>query len=246
MIGGGLVLAWPGQAFNAGLGSEFISGVNPFGMGGFPADLVLYTGLVLLIAGLAGGLVSLVFRFRRGTYLERQQLKWISLSAALVVTSGTFALFFWYTSLLSQIGISLALLSVPIAACVAIIRYRLYDVDLVIKRSLVYATLTAALTAIYLGTVLLMQLTLGTFSSDSSLVIAASTLAVAAAFRPLRSRIQAAVDRRFDRRRYDAALTLESFSGRLRNELDLRTLDEELRVVVAATMRPTLVSIWLR
>ncbi len=215
-------------------------------MGGFPADLVLYTGLVLLIAGLAGGLVSLVFRFRRGTYLERQQLKWISLSAALVVTSGTFALFFWYTSLLSQIGISLALLSVPIAACVAIIRYRLYDVDLVIKRSLVYATLTAALTAIYLGTVLVMQLALGTFSSDSSLVIAASTLAVAAAFRPLRSRIQAAVDRRFDRRRYDAALTLESFSGRLRNELDLRTLDEELRVVVAATMRPTLVSIWLR
>ena len=169
-----------------------------------------------------------------------------SLSAALLVICGIFALFFFYTSVLSQIAIAFAILSVPIAACIAIIRYRLYDVDLVIKRSLVYATLTAVLTAIYVGSVLVLQFALGTFGSESSLVIAGSTLAAAAAFRPMRTWIQDVVDRRFDRQRYDAAVTLESFSHRLRHELDLVALDQELRGVVAATMRPSRVALWLR
>lgn len=182
-----------------------------------------WSGLTLIVAGLVGGLASCGIRFRRGTYLERQQLKWISLSAALVIVSWILAFFFYYTSFLSQVAIALSVLSLPISACLAIIRYRLFDLDLAIKRSLVYATLTATLTAIYLGSVLVLQLALGTFGSDSSLVIAGSTLAVAAAFRPLRARTQTVVDRRFDRRRYDAAVMLESFSHRPRRTRSRRT-----------------------
>jgi hypothetical protein len=219
--------------------------VNPYGVDSPWLELVEGIGAFLLLVALVGSPLSLVLRFRRAGHDERQQIKWLALAGAVAAATFVIAVVTW--DLLGEAAansvIMLSILALPVAAGVAILRHRLYDIDVVINRTLVYGALTATLAGAYIGSVLLLQLVL---SPSSDLAIAASTLAVAALFRPARSRIQELVDRRFYRRRYDAQLTLEAFAARLRDEVELPALTGELAAVVHQTMQPAHVSLWLR
>lgn len=200
------------------------------------------------------GVASVVVRFRTAGVEERQQIKWLAMAGGYAITAGAaVAVTFVFTDtdtgigdLLTALLIASAITGFPVAAGIAILRNRLYDIDVVIKRTLVYGVLTATLVAAYLGSVLAFRLVLEPVAGESDLAVAASTLAVAALFRPMRARIQAVVDRRFYRERYDAARTMEGFSGRLRDQIDLDTLGTDLEAVVHDTMRPAHVSLWLR
>jgi hypothetical protein len=206
---------------------------------------------VLYVVGLLGGFASLVARFFGARGLERQQLKWF-----VYATAVGFAVLFLPSLLPSSLTHdllsgeagnllwTLAPASIAAAAALAVLRYRLYDIDRLINRTLVYGLLTAVLAAGYAGGVLLLGQLLG--QDRSNLAVAGATLGVAALFQPARRRIQQAVDRRFNRRRYDAAKTIQAFSARLRDELDLDTLSGELLAVVDQTMEPTTAWLWLR
>jgi hypothetical protein len=200
-------------------------------------------GLCLLLTAAAG--VNLIIRFRRSRGLERQQFKWLAGSAGLLVASLPLATAEDFSGT-AGIPFGIALLTLPLSVGIAVLRYRLYEIDVVINRTLVYGSLTALLGGAYVGLVLLFQLALHPLTGGSGLAIALSTLAVAALFRPARTRIQALVDRRFYRRKYDAARTLEAFAARLREEVDLDALRAELTGVVAETMQPAHLSVWLR
>jgi hypothetical protein len=205
---------------------------------------------MLTYVALGLGVRALALRLRGARGDERQQLKWV-LTVSTVVGAVTVVLmgswFIWPENVQWRMAVlGGAFIAFPLATGVAILRHRLYDIDVVINRALVYGTLTATLAGAYLGGVLVLQLVLRPLTQESSLAIAASTLAVAALFRPARSRIQAVVDRRFYRRKYDAARTHEAFSARLREEVDLDSLAAQLREVVGETMQPAHVSLWLR
>jgi MFS family permease len=205
----------------------------------------IVVGFFLVVAGLVAGAGSLVARFRRARGVERQQLRWLALAAALTgvgaaVVGAGMALGATAVPLFAA-GVCLALL--PLATGAAILRYRLYDLDRIISRTLTYGLLTVLLGGGYAAVVLGAGQLIG---QDSSLVVAAATLAVAAAFQPAHRRIQAMVDRRFNRRRYDAAQTIAAFGDRLRQQVDLDTLTAGLLAVVDQTMQPASVSLWLR
>ena len=235
---------------------------NPFGIEG--ADWLTvgaYAVLPLLPLCMLASALSLVLRYRRSGGDERQQIKWIAFAASVVVVlyaiamiasfvfpgeSWTTAGSVWWLNLLTYAVLSSFTL-VPIAVGIAVLRYRLYEIDLLINRALVYGSLTAMLVALYFGGIVLLQrLFVLLTDQQSTLAVVASTLLIAALFNPLRRRVQAFVDRRFYRSKYDARKTLESFSAKLRDETDLQALNNELVSVVRETMEPSHVSLWLR
>jgi hypothetical protein len=262
-----LALSLAGNAFQPGR-LDVDSAVpvdNPFGVPGVEGlmDVLARAGDVLAGIAFILAAASVVIRFRRSRGVERQQLKWFAYVGLLAATglgvamaqvlfgtqpgedSGGTTLDIvgavgWFTALFAIV------VGIPVATGMAILRHRLYDIDVVINRTLVYGALTATLLFSYLGLVLLLQLALGPLTEDNGLAIAGSTLGVAALFRPARSRIQELVDRRFYRRKYDAAHTIERFGARVRDEVELASLSAELRAVVADTMQPAHVSLWLR
>lgn len=233
---------------------------NPFGLEGCPwAENAAYAILPLLPLCMLASALSLVIRYRRSGNEQREQIKWIASSALAVVVVYMVTLVIsllsaggWFVEgnplwlTLLQYAALMSLTAIPIAVGFAVLKYRLYDIDLVINRALVYAPLSATLAGAYFGSVVVLQSLLRALTGgESQLAIVASTLAIAALFDPLRRRMQAFVDRRFYRRKYDAAKTLEAFSARLREETDLGMLSEHLVGVVDETMRPTHVSLWL-
>jgi hypothetical protein len=190
-----------------------------------------------------------VVRFRRARGEERQQLKWftVAVAAELVLTPGLGAVAEQVAPVLGELVVFPVSLSlIPIAIGIAVLKYRLYDIDRIINRTLVYGLLTVLLGAIYTAGVFGLGQLLNPVTGESALAVAASTLAVAALFQPARRRIQTTVDRRFNRRKYNAATTIQAFSTRLRDQVDLDTLATELLAVVDQTMEPTLVWVWLR
>jgi hypothetical protein len=199
------------------------------------------------------GASSMLARLRHAGRIERQQIKWFAYATAVAISGVIFkntvypavgVTWVWWVGLvLTTVGV----VSSPVAMGVAIFRYRLYQIDTLINRTLVYGSLTATLVALYfVGIVLLQSLFVVLIGEKSTLAVVASTLVIAALFTPFRRRIQSVVDRRFYRRKYDARKTLESFSTQLRNETDLGALSDELVGVVRETMQPTHVSLWLR
>jgi hypothetical protein len=248
-----------GAAFAPGrLGVE-VAVQNPLGADGTAADVITAVARladVLLVVAFGLAALSLVLRFRRARGVERQQLKWFAFAGLVTLGGLSLALVsVWFPGdgwrdVLGAVGwfsfLLASIIGIPVATGIAILRHRLYDIDVVINRTLVYGALTVTLLAMYLGSVLVLRLVLSPVTGESDLAVAGSTLTVAALVRPLRSRIQAIVDRRFYRARYDAEQTLEAFTGRLRHQIDLETLGSDLRTVVHDTVQPAHVSLWLR
>jgi chemotaxis receptor (MCP) glutamine deamidase CheD len=246
----GLIGFLAGYTLNPGPLDDFPQITNPYGVDSPILDAVALAGGLLASASMAASAVSLIVRMLRAGRAQRQQIKWLAYGGAVVVGA------VFMGSVISvwsgDVGIaviSLGLLGVPIFTGVAIARYRLYDIDIVINRTLVYGALTAALVAVYFGGVATLQALFRATTGQEQqpqLAIVVSTLAIAALFDPLRRRIQAFIDRRFYRRKYDAQKTLETFSSRLRDETDLDALSGDLEGVVRETMQPAYVSLWLR
>jgi MFS family permease len=233
---------------------------NPLGVeSAKPAiEIVFFTSIFALPLLIVAAAVAMVLRFRRSQGTERLQLKWFASAAAFVALS-------YLVTMLAQFAkptpfdgpdpqwlqvlqdfAQTSFIALPIAIGIAILRHRLYDIDVVIKRTVVYGSLSLSLAGIYLGVVLTLQALTDPVTGGSDLAVATSTLVVAALFRPLRRRIQTGVDRRFFRRAYDASLTLESFTDRLRHEVTLDAVSADLRDVVDETMQPAHLSLWLR
>jgi len=223
---------------------------NPFALHGAPGALVAalaaLTDSSTLPLVLVGPL-SLFIRYRRSSHIEREQIKWLAYSGTLALTllvasnfsSGDLSNWLWAAG-------AVVLGTLPIAIAIAIFRYRLYDIDVLIRRTLIYAALSAVLIGAYVGAVALTETLLASFTGGSGVAVAVSTLAVVALFQPVRKRVQGAVDRRFYRAKYDAERTLDVFAARLRDQIDLASLQRELLGAVSETVQPAQAGVWLR
>jgi hypothetical protein len=219
---------------------------NPY-PGGELFTVLRGIGFALLIACVALGAVSIVLRFRRAHGRERQQLKWLTLGALVAALGFLVGAVFTFGPGVDVWAVTVPIMvgAVGLSAGAAVLRYRLYDIDRLISRTLSWVAVTAVLGAGYVALVLTGQAVFSSFAGGSNLAIAVSTLVVAALFLPLRSRVQRLVDRRFYRRRYDAEQTLEAFGARLREEVEMERVTADLGRVVGETMQPAHVSIWM-
>ena len=249
LASGAGALVWnalkPGKIFNDSLPFD-----NPVGIEwlqeniGF-LDQVIFFGFA---AGVVLSVAAAVLRFRRSRGIERDRMKWLAYAALLLICSFILAIVFGVTGLagLGDLVIGLGFAGVPIAVGVGVLRYRLYEIDRVITRTLSFAVVTLGLGAAYVALVLGGQALFSSVAGGGGLVVAVSTLVVAALFLPVRSRVQRVVDRRFNRHRYDTQRTLEAFGARLRDQVELDPLTDDLRGVVGETMQPAHVAVWLR
>jgi hypothetical protein len=247
-----LLLVSPGELMEGPLAGKqnplAVAALRPVG------DVILATLLLALTSCIVASAWSLVVRFRRSRGVERQQLKWMTTAGSVMALAFFTNIFLsmpysqgtepgWLVVFNNLAFATWALLPAAIAA--AVLKHGLYDIDVVVNRALVYGSLTALLAGVYLGSVLLLQLVLRPLTEQSDLAVAASTLAVAALFGPARRRIQVAVDRRFYRHKYDAARTVADFSTRLRQQIDLDTVGDDLLAAVTETVQPTVATVWL-
>ena len=247
----GVLLVIFGPLHNSGKGgSGFAPVQDPLSVGGAVEQAIVFLifgGVIVLFAASILSAISLVFRFRRAAGVERQQIKWVVYAA--VLSSAYLMLNFFISGLLNTLFSTAASLALYAAIGIAILKYRLYDIDILINRTLVYGSLTVMLALVYFGGVTATQAIFRTLTGQQEqpqLAIVVSTLVIAALFNPLRHRIQSFIDRRFYRSKYDARKTLEAFSVKLRDETDLEALNEDLVGVVRETMQPAHVSLWLR
>jgi hypothetical protein len=228
---------------------------NPIGVDAFAAiGSFAFEGgqAIVLLLGVLALAASLTVRVRRGDALVRRQLAWLGYPVALclaILLAGALARAFgspvWDLLIQSPLLFVLVNVGLPTAIVVAVTRYRLYELDRIVSRTVTYGLLTAGLVATYIGSVMVLRTALTSLAADSDLAVAGSTLVVAALFGPVRRRIQAVVDRRFNRARYDAANAVESFGQRLRDEVDLDEVTAELCAAVATTVQPVAAFVWL-
>jgi hypothetical protein len=247
LAGLGTIGFFLGYALQAGPLEDFPQIVNPYGVDSPIVGTVTVAGGLVVVGSFVASAISLIVRARHASSEQRQQIKWLAYGGAVVVSTILVSGFVSIWSVTVSIGIiSVALLGIPLFTGIAIVRHRLYDIDILINRTLVYGALTAMLVLVYFGGVALLQSALrGLTGQESTLAVVASTLLIAAIFSPLRRRIQGFIDRRFYRSKYDVRKTLEAFSAKLRDETDLNALSDDLVGVVRETMQPAHVSLWL-
>jgi hypothetical protein len=245
---GGLALSVISSAFMPGVFSGETT-TNPYGIASLTGALNLanqVSGVLVSLLTIAA-ILSALWRFWRSREAERQQMKWFAFGAALLAAALAINAI-WFPQ--SNLGFAIGFGILPLSIGIAVVRYRLYDIDLLINRALVYGALTAALAAVYFGAVIgsqtLTRALTGQGQPQQPVVIVLSTLLIAALFQPLRTRLQRTIDRRFYRRKYNAARTLAAFGQTLRTEVEMESLCEHLVSAVEETMQPESVSLWLR
>ena len=221
-------------------------GPNPYGLEGQEASLRLVqdlAGLALMLS-LIGGMAALVVRYRRADRLQRQQLKWFLFAAALLPVA--IVVGEQRSQALQEIAVPIGLALLAAAIGIAILRHGLYDIDRIISRTVGWALVTVVIGALYLGAVTVLSAATASVAGDSTVAVAASTLAAAAAFGPVRLRVQSTVDRRFNRSRYDAARTVQAYRTQLRDDLDIESITVHLQSAVSMTLQPERATLWLR
>ncbi|HEY6568946.1 MAG TPA: hypothetical protein VIZ22_01580 [Candidatus Limnocylindrales bacterium] len=223
--------------------------VSPVGIPGVPADALVLLSYIIMATLLALGAIAVVVRWRRGDSVEREQIKWVIAAAIVLLVAEVLNILTFDPAHISAPFVILATVAialVPLAIGIAILRYRLYEIDRLISRTIGYAIVTGILGATFVVTIVGVQALLASFTQSQTIAVAASTLVAFALFQPLRRRVQRAVDHRFDRRRYDGDRTASAFAERLRDEISVDALATELRTTIAASVKPSAQALWLR